>query len=271
MILVNGETAQTNAADTLGELGLKKYEAQTFVALTRVGQGTAKDVSEVADVPRTRVYDAVDQLREYGLVDIQRSNPKQFRAVSTEDAVSLLRERFDDRFDTLQNTLDDLDSVEENTQNAETSVWTTSGEGAITNRAIGFIDAAEDEIVLVIDKEGRISERILARLSVANDNGVSIYIGTLSGSSHEKIEAELPNVRVFESELEWLQSGTEDDDETIGRLLMVDRETLLVSSLNEHNGSEETAIWSEGVSNGLLVIARRLLSAGLNESGVGPE
>ncbi|HET7324591.1 MAG TPA: helix-turn-helix domain-containing protein [Halococcus sp.] len=266
---MNNDIAQTNAADILGELGLKKYEAETFVALTRAGRGTAKDVSEVADVPRTRVYDAVEQLREYGLVDVQRSNPKQFRAVSTEDAVSLLRERFDDRFEMLGETLSDLDSVDDGPQNAETSVWTTTGANAITNRANGFIDAAEDEIVLVIDKEGRISERMLDRLAAVSEEGVSIYIGTLADSSHEQVTDELPNARVFESGLEWLQPTGDDEDTAIGRLLMVDRETLLLSTLTGQNGGEETAIWSEGVGNGLIVIGRRLLAAGLDERVAG--
>lgn len=265
MIAMNDDVAGSNAADILGELGLKKYEAESYVALTRIGQGTAKDVSEVADVPRTRVYDAVEQLREYGLVDVQHSNPKQFRAVTTDEAVSLLRDRFDDHFDTLSETLNGLDTVEDS-QNAEPSVWTTTGENTITNRAINFIDKAEDEIILVIDKEGRISERLLDTLAAAADRDISIFIGTLSSSSHEVVEEELPDARVFESELEWLQPGATQEDEAIGRLLLVDRKSLLLSSLSDHNGAEESAIWSEGVGNGLLVIARRLLAAGLDEA-----
>ncbi|WP_433633300.1 TrmB family transcriptional regulator [Halomicrococcus sp. NG-SE-24] len=72
------------AIDQLEQLGLSTYAARTLVALVALGSGTAKDVSEVADVPRTRVYDAVEELQEEGLVDIQQSTPKQFWPVSTE-------------------------------------------------------------------------------------------------------------------------------------------------------------------------------------------
>ncbi|MFT4923715.1 MAG: sugar-specific transcriptional regulator TrmB, partial [Haloarculaceae archaeon] len=45
---------QDEAIELLQELGLKEYEAKCFVALCRLPQGTAKDISEISDVPRTR-------------------------------------------------------------------------------------------------------------------------------------------------------------------------------------------------------------------------
>lgn len=38
----------------------------------------------------------------------------------------------------------------------------------------------------------------------------------------------------------------------------------MVSSLSPADGTEETAVWGHGVNNGLLVLARRFLAAGLN-------
>lgn len=38
------------------ELGLTEYESRCFVSLARVSKGTAKDVSELSEVPRPRVY-----------------------------------------------------------------------------------------------------------------------------------------------------------------------------------------------------------------------
>lgn len=43
--------------EAVGSLGLKQYEAECFVALTRLSHGTAKKLSGLTDVSRTRVYD----------------------------------------------------------------------------------------------------------------------------------------------------------------------------------------------------------------------
>ncbi|WP_049997339.1 TrmB family transcriptional regulator [Halococcus sediminicola] len=259
------ETAQTNAIEVLGDLGLKKYEAECFAALARVSTATAKEISEVADVPRTRVYNAVEQLQEVGLVDVQHSNPKEFRAVPINEATALLRQRFDERFTTLQSSLEALDSLGEEAVGNDSNVWTTTGTDTITRRAIGFVDKANEEIILIVKGEQVLSERLLDRLRAAHERGVKIYLGTLSESVHERLQETVPDAEVFESELEWLQPQAGEEDEAIGRLLLVDRNTLLLSSL-EQNPHRESALWSEGVGNGLLVIARRLLSAGLDGS-----
>ena len=39
------------AVEGLQQLGLKKYEAEVFVGLSQIGVGTAKDISELTDVP----------------------------------------------------------------------------------------------------------------------------------------------------------------------------------------------------------------------------
>ncbi|RLM77810.1 TrmB family transcriptional regulator, partial [Halobellus sp. Atlit-38R] len=45
---------QDQAIELLQQLGLKEYEAKSFVALARRQRGTAKDISETSEVPRTR-------------------------------------------------------------------------------------------------------------------------------------------------------------------------------------------------------------------------
>ena len=54
------------AVRVLNELGLKEYEARCFVGLSRLDTGTAKKLSELTDVPRTRVYDAIRVLEAKG-------------------------------------------------------------------------------------------------------------------------------------------------------------------------------------------------------------
>jgi len=263
---MTSDTSSSDPAAILRELGLKEYEAQCFVALTRIPYGSAKDISEIAAVPRTRVYDAVEQLQSYGLVDVQHSNPQQFRAIPTEEAVALLQRQFDQRFETLRGALDDLDPVGEETLDGGANVWSTSGTQAITRRATQFVDSAEEEIVFVIDGGGMelIPERLLDRLRTATERGVTVYVGALSAATYEEVQASVPEVEVFESELEWLQPQTDEEVEHIGRLLLVDRGKVLLSSFSPQNSDSETAIWSDSVGNGLTIIGRRLLAAGLD-------
>jgi hypothetical protein len=65
------------------------------------------------------------------------------------------------------------------------------------------------------------------------------------------------------SGLEWLHGENATEDETaIGRLLLVDRSTILVSSIMPGTKVEQ-AIFGGGFGNGLVVIARRLMAQGL--------
>jgi len=85
---------QDQAIELLQQLGLKEYEAKSFVALARRQRGTAKDISETSEVPRTRVYDAIRVLESKGLVETQHSNPQIFRAVSIDEAVNTLQSEY---------------------------------------------------------------------------------------------------------------------------------------------------------------------------------
>ncbi|WP_241991874.1 helix-turn-helix domain-containing protein, partial [Halorubrum sp. SS7] len=77
----------------------------TFIALSALESGTARDVSRVSAVPRTRVYDAIDELRDRGLVDVLQSSPKRFRAISAETTSRTLEHELRHRVDVLRTAL----------------------------------------------------------------------------------------------------------------------------------------------------------------------
>jgi sugar-specific transcriptional regulator TrmB len=100
------------AVYTLQQLGLKRYEAACFVALSRLGTASAKQVAESTDVPRTRVYESIHVLEEQGLVEVHHTNPKRFRPVCLDEATHLLRNQYHDRIDRLRRRLESLEPVE---------------------------------------------------------------------------------------------------------------------------------------------------------------
>ena len=256
------------AIELLLELGLKEYEAKCFVALSRLPEGTAKEISDVSDVPRTRVYDAIRVLETMGLVEIQHSNPQQFRAVSVDEAATTLRTLYEKRAESLRTTLREIDPIRAPAETEVThEVWALVGDEAITNRTEQLIEEASEEIVLIIGHDQVFTERLANALADAKNDGVDVVIGTPTDQVRSRIQEALPEIQVFISELDWLGRSELPGDETeISRLLLVDRGTILVSSISERRETDlatEHAVFGRGFDNGLVTIVRRLLASGL--------
>ena len=250
------------AVEVLRQLGLKEYEARCFVGLNRLDTGTAKKLSDLTEVPRTRVYDAIRVLEAQGLVEIQHSSPQQFRGVALEEATETLRDQYESRVERLHNALDMVEIVDEDDESSVQEVWAMTGQNAIENRTDQLIETATDEVVLVIGDESLLTDDLVGTLNEVG-NGVELVIGTLTPSLQDEIQAATPAATTFVSGLEWLHGAhTTEDDTAIGRLLLVDRSTILVSSIMP-DSKEEQAIFGEGFGNGLVVIARRLMAQGL--------
>lgn len=247
---------QATAIEQLEQFGLSAYAARTFVALTSLGSGTAKDVSQVSAVPRTRVYDAIDELHDRGLVDIQQSSPKRFWAISAETASQTFEHELQNRTAILRTALDELEPVDR--QAEQRGVWTVDGQAAITNRVLEFFESAEAEIVYMT-VEDLLTEDLLDGLSEAEDRDVSIKLGGISEDTQDRVEDAIPGADTFESLWVW-------SDTPAGRLMMVDgRKTLVSALVNGENASptdprSETAIWGEGATNSLVVVLKAIFT-----------
>lgn len=259
---MSSNEAIEEATDILQQLGLKEYEAKSFVGLSRLSTGTAKQLSEITDVPRTRVYDAVRVLEAQGLVEVQHSSPQRFRAVPLTEAMETLRDQYEDRVDRLANALDGTERVDFDEEEPVQEVWSMTGATAITNRTSELIAAATTEIVMVIGEASVLTADLIEELNGCDD-GIDLLIGAVDDELRDLIESNIPDAKTFVSGLEWLHSdeGT-DDDLSIGRLLLVDRSNILVSTIIPAT-DEEHAIFGAGFGNGLIVISRRLMAQGL--------
>lgn len=193
---------QAETVSQLQDLGLKEYEARCFVALTRLPAATAKEISDHSEVPRTRVYDAVSVLEAKGLVEVQHSSPQRFRAVDVEEATATLRARFDDQIDALESQLGSLDPYPESDDTEWVhEVWSLAGNDAIRARTLDRIEAAESEIVLLVVDESILSRRVFDRLRDAAERGVDVVVGGATDAIVSRLDAELPSVTVFETDL----------------------------------------------------------------------
>jgi sugar-specific transcriptional regulator TrmB len=247
---------RSTAIEQLKAFGLSTYAAQTFVALVSLGEGTAQDVSDVSDVPRTRVYDAADELRDRGLVDIQHSTPKRFAPISAETTGRRFHRDFAHRVDVLTDALDNLEPISRSAE--QRGVWTVTGQEAVTDRVVDFIDDATDEIVYMTVEELLVDHCVDA-LRAAADRGVTIRLAGLSSDVQAEIRGEIPEAEAFESIWEW-------SDMPAGRILMVDQNKTLASVIATGTGEDppkprdETAIWGTGETNSLVMVLKTLFT-----------
>ncbi|KAB1190469.1 TrmB family transcriptional regulator [Haloferax sp. MBLA0076] len=250
------EDPQSVAIEQLERFGLSAYAARTFVALASLGTGTARDVSQVSEVPRTRVYDAIDELHDWGLVDILQSSPKQFWAISAETASRTFVHELEHRTELLQTALSELEPIERRAE--QRGVWTVDGQTAVTERALEYIASAEEEIVYMT-VEDLLTDELIDGLGEAAERGVSIHLAGVSTEVQEHIQEEIPGATMFESLWVW-------SDTSAGRLMMVDgRKTLVSALVNGEDASpsdprSETAMWGEGDTNSLVVVLKAIFT-----------
>lgn len=261
------DAPRSAAIAQLEEFGLSTYAARTFVALVSLGTGTAKDVSQVSEVPRTRVYDAIEELQDRGLVDVQQSSPKEFWAISGSTASRKFEREMDHRVSVLRNALDSLEPTQPREE--QRGVWTVETQSAVSERVLEFIEEAEDRIVYMT-VESLLTEDIVDALRDAAQRGVTIHLGGVSPSVRGRIREEIPEANLFESLWVW-------SDTPAGRLMMVDDTRTLVSVLVNGvdaaptDSREETAIWGAGETNSLVVVLRAIFTWRLQNSETADE
>ena len=245
------------AVEAVTQLGLTEYEARCFVALTRLAQGTAKEISQLSDVPRSRVYDTVERLHQRGLVDVQQSEPRKYRAVSKDEAFDKLRRNYNSSIETADEALGRIESAE---TAEEKGVWAIADADHVSDRIETLLDGADNHIHFLIGNETTLKDDALDRLAAAGDRGVTVVVEVASESVQDRIRQAVPDARVVVSE------GLEETHRVVkkwpGQIVMIDHQKVLASGVEESNlpdVKKETAVWSHGRDHGVAAWVRELL------------
>lgn len=255
---------ESEAIEALTELGLTEYESRCFVSLARVSKGTAKDVSDLSEVPRPRVYDALDRLHQRGLVDVQQSDPREYRAIPADAAIEKLRRDHDEILDTAGSALADVQSSEDpETEGA----WAIADHEHVTDRIKSLLDGADEQVYLLLADESDTDPEVLDCLSEIADRGTNVVIEVPSETHRERVLDAVPEATVAVTEM--TQKTIERKGKHPGRLLLVDQPAVLLSGLTKGRlpgTTQETAIWSEELDHGLVIWLEEILRKRLEDS-----
>jgi len=89
-------------------------------------------------VPRSQVYGAADDLEDRGLLDVQQTTPKRYRAVSLEGAREQLRREFEREQEQAFDALAEIEPDFADGDEPQETIWTVRGREGIDARIESF-------------------------------------------------------------------------------------------------------------------------------------
>ena len=143
---------------TLRKLGLSGYAAEAFCALVRVPEATAGDLVRKTGIPDSKIYYALDELAERGLVEIQAGKPKTYRAVPPREIGARLGRVLDARYERERGAVQRVSALLEPLRAATRSPTTdiayiVKGIPNVLARARAMIESARRELIVLISDE----------------------------------------------------------------------------------------------------------------------
>lgn len=224
------------ATTALEELGFTSYEAEVFVSLQQLGEGTAREISEASNVPRSQVYGVADTLVENGFAEVVESSPKVFRAVSLDAACAQLCRQLDRKQKRARDHLQDLRTTETDISGPQ-EISTIRGRESISERAANLVNQAQEEIFFTISTELQLSPENINQLRDRASNGIDVTVVT-----------EDPTIdQVFrEGAVQVTVRSTVRPIDCLGRMVLTDDNAILLSALTDQESVDEMAIWAAG-------------------------
>lgn len=172
----------------LRDLGLSEYEARAYRALLQTGPTTAKELSQVSEVPMGRIYDVLNSIEQYNLVRSQTaSRPKKYVAVEPSTALDRLLEdkkrELAEKENQYEEIVEELTTTLDSTEPHEETFWTaTVGPEEVDDLLVERIAAADERVVMVASTVAQrfdidsIGERIAAALEDALDRDLEVSL-----------------------------------------------------------------------------------------------
>ncbi len=88
----------------LQKLGLCKYKAKALAYILENPECTAREVSEGAEIPYTKVYSVIDALEDMNFVKSGLGRPKRHVAADPQHIINFLVSREEDKYEEIKNS-----------------------------------------------------------------------------------------------------------------------------------------------------------------------
>ena len=192
----------------LKDFGLNSYESKLWTALLSRGTSTAGELSDIANVPRSRSYDVLESLEKKGFIIMKVGKPIKYIAVQPEEVVERIKKKIDEDTVYKRKLLDTMKSEgvlnELNLlfKNGIKMIEPNDLSGSLKGRQNSYnhlellMKEAKDNLILMttldgLERKHKSFKKVFKKLS---DNGVKIKIAAPINSNSQKIVEELSKI-----------------------------------------------------------------------------
>ncbi len=193
---------QKDFLNKLKDFGINSYEAKIWTALLSRGVSTAGELSDIANVPRSRSYDVLESLEKKGFVVMKLGKPIKYIAVPPQEVIERVKKNIKNEAETSIKMIDEIkktdilnDLTALHTQGVDLLDPTelsgsVKGRNNLYDHLNMMIKEAETSIVIVTTEEGlkRKAEFFIRSLRKAKERGVEIRIAAPITKETESIK-----------------------------------------------------------------------------------
>ncbi|MAG16085.1 hypothetical protein CMO88_03420 [Candidatus Woesearchaeota archaeon] len=236
-----------NTHTQLRDFGLNSYESKLWAALLSRGAATAGELSDIANVPRSRAYDVLESLEKKGFLVMKIGKPIKYLAVDPEHVLVRVKKRIveDAEIQTQiisklakSEILDELKLLHKTgikKVNPQEFSGVFKGRKNVYNYIERAIKSAKKQVIIQTTSSGLVREKdsFKSALKKAKDNGVKILVAAPMMQENKQAAIELSKYAEIK------------DAQTDGRFYIIDGEEIIFMLMNDSDVHQtyDSAIW----------------------------
>ncbi len=232
----------------LKDFGLNSYESKLWTALLSRGVSSAGELSDIANVPRSRSYDVLESLERKGFIITKLGKPIKYIAVPPSAVIERVQKKVIEDAQKQSKLIEGLKGSDilselqllhskgiEMVEPAELT-GAIKGRSNIIDHIESMLKHAEKSVILVTTEDGinRKSETLKGVFSKSKNKGVSI---TVLAPVNKHTQKSVETLREF--------ANVKNTSELLGRYLIVDGKEVLFMLMSDKttHPSYDVGIW----------------------------
>jgi sugar-specific transcriptional regulator TrmB len=139
-----------NLKKAFQRLGLTEYEMRAYLALLQHGEMTANQVSKVAEIPYSKIYEVLESLEEKGWVGSEGGRPARYHARSLSTALEISKMKLERDLKKVEDfLLSELSPISKGLGAREKhDIWILRGELNILSKLKSLLEGCDFELQL---------------------------------------------------------------------------------------------------------------------------